>query len=135
VSSKSKADPLPDGLHPQARIGIHLFNEGKYYPAHDHLELAWRDTPGEEGLLYKAVLQIGIAYYHIRRGNTRGALKMFCRARRNLAGLPEDLLGVNLVQLQQDARQVEDQLRQLGPEELSPGRRAEFPGLPLISGR
>jgi len=131
VSSKSKAEALPEGLHPQARIGIRLFNEGKYYPAHDHLELAWRDTPGEEGLLYKAVLQIGIAYYHIRRGNTRGALKMFRRARRNLARLPEDLLGIDLIQLQQDADRIEKQTRANRQLRQDPQNNLRFPRLPL----
>lgn len=131
MSSKSKAEALPEGLHPQARIGIRLFNEGKYYPAHDHLELAWRDTPGEEGLLYKAVLQIGIAYYHIRRGNTRGALKMFRRARRNLARLPEDLLGIDLIQLQQDADRIEKQTRANRQLRQDPHNNLRFPRLPL----
>lgn len=131
MSSKSKAEALPEGLHPQARIGIRLFNEGKYYPAHDHLELAWRDTPGEEGLLYKAVLQIGIAYYHIRRGNTRGALKMFRRARRNLARLPEDLLGIDLIQLQQDADRIEKQTRANRQLRQDPQNNLRFPRLPL----
>lgn len=135
MSSKSSAETLPWNLHPQARIGIRLFNEGKFYPAHDHLELAWRDTPGKEGLLYKIILQIGIAYYHIKRSNTRGALKMFRRARRNLSDLPDVMLGIDLVQLQEDAREVEDQHHRLGTDQLSHGRRADFPALPLVPSR
>lgn len=131
MSSKSKTEALPRGLHPQARIGIRLFNEGKYYPAHDHLELAWRDVPGEEGLLYKAVLQVGIAYYHIRRGNTRGALKMFRRARRNLDRLPEVLLGIDLAQLQKDANRIEEQTRANRQLEQEAPSSLAFPKLPL----
>ncbi|MCD6424582.1 MAG: DUF309 domain-containing protein, partial [Anaerolineales bacterium] len=37
MNSPLKADPL----HPEARKGIKLFNEGKFYEAHDPLELAW----------------------------------------------------------------------------------------------
>ena len=130
MSLRSNADPLPHGLHPQARIGIRLFNAGEYYRAHDHLELAWRDAPGEEGLLYKAILQVGIAYYHIQRRNYRGALKMFQRGQANLEPLQEQTLGLNVKQLRYEARQVEKLLRKLGPEGISQLGKKAFPPLP-----
>lgn len=53
---------------------------GNYCNCHDALEEAWRrdERPGRE--LYQGLLQVGIAYYQIERGNTRGALKMLLRA-------------------------------------------------------
>jgi len=130
VSSKSKADPLPDGLHPQAEVGFRLFDQGAYYRAHDHLETAWQDTPGPHGDLYQGVLQIGIAYYHIERGKYRGALKMFQRGQVNLEPLQEQTLGLNVKQLRYEARQVEKLLRKLGPEGISQLGKKAFPPLP-----
>ena len=131
MSSKSNADPLPRGLHPQARTGIRLFNAGEYYRAHDHLELAWRDTPGEEGVLYQGILQVGIAYYHIRRENYRGALKMFRRARRNLTGLPDEFLEIDVEQLRADAGVIENQIKNANSMEKQPHENLNFPGVPL----
>lgn len=131
MSLRSNADPLPHGLHPQARIGIRLFNAGEYYRAHDHLELAWRDSPGEEGVLYQGILQVGIAYYHIQRGNDRGALKMFHRARQNLTVLPGEYLGIDLEQLQADAKLIEKQIWENNQDQKYPQKRLTFPKVPL----
>lgn len=104
-----------DAIHPKAREGIRLFNIGKYYEAHEPLEEAWMKTGSPERILYQGILQIGLAYYQIKRSNYRGALKMLLRGQRNLAPLGDALLGIDLTQLQEDARTVESALRQLGP--------------------
>jgi predicted metal-dependent hydrolase len=100
-------------IHPQAQKGIDLFNQGDFHAAHEYLELAWMDTFSPEKDLYQGILQIGLAYFQISRGNFRGALKMFRRGQRNLALLGDSLLGVNLKQLREDARQVETKLREI----------------------
>ena len=115
MNSHSKADPL----HPEARKGIELFNLGEFYKAHDPLELAWMETPSPERDLYQGILQIGLAYFQISRGNYRGALKMFKRGHRNLEPLGETLLGVDITRLRADARIVEEAIRLLGSERIS----------------
>lgn len=115
MNSPSKADPL----HPEARKGINLFNEGEFYEAHDLLELAWMDTQSPERDLYQGILQIGLAYFQISRGNYRGALKMFIKGQRNLKPLGPALLGVDINKLRADAEVVEKAVRHLGPDHLS----------------
>ncbi len=95
-----------------------LFNQGKYYEAHEPLEEAWMKTDSPERELYQGILQIGLAYFQITRGNYRGALKMFRRSTRNLSPLGDALLGIDLAQLQEDAQTVETALRQLGPHKV-----------------
>lgn len=111
MSTPLKAGPL----HPKAKAGIELFNKGEYYDAHEPLEEAWMKTDSPERDLYQGILQIGLAYYQINRGNYRGALKMFRRGFHNLDPLGDTLLGIDISQLQEDARTVETTLRQLGP--------------------
>lgn len=86
--------------------GLDLFNHGEFFEAHEALEAAWNqdDTPGRE--LYRAVLQIAVAYLQIERGNYNGALKMFLRVRQWIDPLPDFCRGVNVAQLRLDARQV-----------------------------
>ena len=105
-------------LHPKAKEGIKLFNQGEYYEAHEPLEEAWMKTDSPERDLYQGILQIGLAYYQITQGNYRGALKMFQRGFRNLSSLGDTQMGIDLVQLLTDARTIETTLRKLGPNDV-----------------
>jgi predicted metal-dependent hydrolase len=96
--------------------GLELFNEGEYFEAHEALELAWRAEHGPVRELYRGVLQIAVAYHHILRGNYRGAVKMFLRARGWLAPFPDQCQGIDLAGLRADAAGVEDALLNAGPE-------------------
>lgn len=60
--------------------GITLFNEQKYFKAHEVLETAWRAEKKPIRYLYQGILQAGIAYYHLRRGNRTGTLKLLNRS-------------------------------------------------------
>lgn len=111
-------DDGADLLTEEARIGIQLFNEGKYYEAHEHLELAWRGDPSPKRNLYIGILQAGVAYYHIQRRNYRGALKVIARARRWLNQLPAWYGGVHIARLRSDLDAVEAEVRRLGPGRL-----------------
>jgi predicted metal-dependent hydrolase len=111
-------------MHPKARRGIELFNQGKYFEAHEALEAAWMETGVPERDLYQGILQIGLAYFQISRGSYRGAIKMFGRGQRNLKALGDTLLNVDLSKLREQALIVENSLRNLGPDhldELDPG--------------
>jgi uncharacterized protein len=102
-------------LHPSAIAGIDLYNRKEYFEAHEELEIAWRDETGPIRDLYHGILQVGLGYYHIMRGNYKGAVKMFQRCSRWLDPFPEECRGVNVDQLKQDYRRVEELLLRLGP--------------------
>jgi predicted metal-dependent hydrolase len=69
-------------LDPRAREGVLLFNEGRYFEAHDALEAAWREEQGRLRQLYQGILEAGVVYLHLRRNNLRGALKVYRRCMR-----------------------------------------------------
>lgn len=112
--SSSCAEPLAA----QAEEGIVLFNQGEYYKCHDALEAAWNDDKSATRDLYKAVLQVGIAYFQIERGNYRGAMKMLLRVRQWLTPLPPICRGVNIAKLRENVAQVQTMLSELGPERI-----------------
>jgi uncharacterized protein len=115
---------------PQAAIrGLEYFNAGDYFEAHEFLEAAWRAESGPVRELYRGVLQVAVGYYHIKRGNFVGALKMFKRSRAWLAPFPENCQGINLAKLRQDMDLVENELVRLGPERISYFDPAFFPPL------
>ena len=107
-------DPLPH----YAVKGLEQFNRGKYFEAHDMLELAWMedDSPGRD--LYRAILQVSVAYYQTLRGNYNGAVKMFLRVRKWLDPLPEKCQGINIEKLRQEVREINQALVELGPERI-----------------
>ncbi|MFV1950250.1 MAG: DUF309 domain-containing protein [Anaerolineales bacterium] len=105
---------MPASIHPRARRGIELFNKGEYFEAHEELEGAWLETQPPERDLYQGILQIGLAYYHISRGNYGGALKMFHRGQLKLENLSVSMMGINISQFIEDASIVESNLRDLG---------------------
>ena len=102
-----------------AQRGLELFNKGEYFEAHELLEEIWKEdiTPGRE--LYRAVLQIAVAYLQITRRNYNGAIKMFWRSRQWIDPLPDECRGVDVAQLRKDARQVYRTLVDLGRERIS----------------
>lgn len=99
-----------------AAKGIEMFNEGHYYDCHDLLEEAWMADESSGRDLYRGILQVGIAYYQIERGNYRGALKMLLRVRQWLAPLPDVCRQVNVARLREDVERVHHALETLGPE-------------------
>ena len=104
---------------------------GEFYKAHDPLELAWMDTQSPERDLYQGILQIGLAYFQISRGNYRGAIKMFIRGQRNLKPLGDTLLGVDINKLRADADVVEKAIRLLGPDQITELDRRLIKPVPL----
>ena len=99
-----------DSLPTLAQQGLIAFNHGEFYRQHDLFEALWMETQGPVRNLYKAILQVGIAYYHIESGNYRGAYKMLQRSVQWLESLPSSCQGIDLDQFRIDAYAVRDHL-------------------------
>ena len=110
------AEACAEPLSELARSGLAKFNEGAYYKAHDALEAAWVADQGAGRDLYRGILQVGIAYHQIERGNYRGAMKMLLRVRQWLDPLPERCRGVDVAGLRADVARVYAALKALGPD-------------------
>lgn len=106
-------------LHPRAREGIILFNEGKYFEAHEELEAAWKDEKGKIRELYQGILQAGVTYLHITRGNYAGAIKVYARSMKWLKGWPETCRGVGIGQLRNDLDVAIEEVKRLGERRIT----------------
>ena len=106
--------PLPA----QAIAGLREFNRGEFYRQHDLFEALWVETAGPVRDLYRGILQVGVAYYQLERGNFRGALKMLQRSVQWLRPLPEICQGIDVAALRRDSTKVRAELQRLGPERL-----------------
>lgn len=107
-----------DSPSEQVLKGLHEFNQQEYFECHETLEAAWNAETGPVRELYRAILQIGIAYYQIQRRNYQGAHKMFLRSVQWFAPLPDRCQGIDVARLRADADVVRAQLEALGPERI-----------------
>ena len=108
----SQCQDSPSAL---VKKGLHEFNNREYYECHETLEEAWNEEKGPARELYRAILQVGIAYYQIQRHNYNGAHKMFLRTQQWFAPLPDRCQGINVGQLRIDAAAARAHLEALGP--------------------
>ncbi len=121
-SSFDCSGPLP----PHAVEGIRLFNEGKYFEAHEELETAWRAEHGPIRTLYQGILEIAVSYLHITRNNYDGAVKVYGRALKWLHNYPDACQGVDVAQFKRDAGDVFAEVQRLGPKQLADFDRSLF---------
>jgi hypothetical protein len=55
------------------------FNRGDYFEQHETLELLWRAEARPVRRLYQGILQIDVAFHHLRRRNYHGVMYMLTR--------------------------------------------------------
>lgn len=113
---RSQCDGTPP---PLVMKGLHEFNAHEYFECHETLEAAWNQEQGPVRELYRAILQVGIAYYQIQRRNYAGARKMFLRMVQWFAPLPDYCMGIDVALLHRDALAARAHLEALGPERIA----------------
>ena len=104
---------------PGLLAGIAQFNAGEYWECHETLEEIWRVEPDPIRYLYQGILQIGVGFYHLRRGNYRGAVNKLTSGLAYLAPSEPDCLRVDVARLRAEAGAVLAALTALGPEQLT----------------
>jgi predicted metal-dependent hydrolase len=98
-------------LHSYVR-GIRLFNEQRFFDAHEVLEDVWRAAPAQQKRFLQGLIQLAVALHHHSRGNTVGALSLLKRAARNLAAEPAQDRGIHLSELLQSISACADAIEQ-----------------------
>lgn len=116
-------DPLSD----LARTGLVEFNRGEYFEQHEHLELAWQAEKRPIREMYQGILQVGVAFLQIERGNWIGAIKMFRRGLPRLRTLPPICQGINMAAFCRAAEAIHAEVTALGPARLAEFDQSRFP--------
>jgi hypothetical protein len=83
-------------LEENHRLGISHFDAGRFFPAHEAWETAWkqaRDTDDAE--FYKGLSQLGAGYVHLLRGNAHGAMTLLRRAASRIGRYPPGHHGID----------------------------------------
>ena len=83
VEPTASAGELPRGRTPPLtpsdadelfRRGVSLFNEVRYWHAHEAWEALWRAAPDDDRDFYQGLIQVAAGLLHLQRRNRRGAL-------------------------------------------------------------
>jgi predicted metal-dependent hydrolase len=61
-------------LPAEAEEGVRLFNQRRYFEAHDLLEEVWLGRAGREKTFYQGLIQVAVGLYKIATGNQGGAV-------------------------------------------------------------
>src|SRR5688572_6042148 len=116
ASTMNECDEAPP---PLLLEGIAQFNRGEYFEQHETLELLWRAEPREVRRLYQGILQIGVAFHHLRHRNYHGTRYMLRRGADYLTTLAPRCQGVDVERLLNDAATALRAVEQLGPDRLA----------------
>ena len=52
---------------------LNLFNNQKWYEAHDAFENIWNTLDGDERQVIQGILQVSVSQFHLSKGNVNGA--------------------------------------------------------------
>ena len=112
---------------------VRLFNEGRYWHAHEALEQAWREgkSPFYQGLIIYAS-----AFVHAQRGNPRGVVLQLQKVPRYLQRYPAAYLGVDVEGILRHAGELIEEVRRAGmPEGEALRQLIRWPRLELDAAR
>ena len=106
------------------RLAREHFRAGRFFPAHEAWETAWkqsRDTEDHE--LFKGLSQLGAGYVHLLRGNAHGAATLLRRAGGRIGRYPAGRLEIDTAVVAEHARRDADAVER---GEIVPGPEARF---------
>jgi predicted metal-dependent hydrolase len=112
--------------------GIAQFNRGEFFEQHETLELLWRAEHRDVRRLYQGILQIGVAFFHLRRLNHHGTVYMLTRGAAYLAPFAPHCQGVDVQALLGAAAAALAEVQRLGPDRLGEFDRGLIPTVRLI---
>src|SRR5205823_1405615 len=99
-----------------------LWNEQRYYEAHDVLEQLWlKEEHAETARFFQGLIQAAGAFVHLQKNfeqpshakhsrRLRPATRLFALALRNLESLPDEFRGLDLVNFRQLLMRVREQI-------------------------
>src|SRR4051812_9317775 len=95
VATPRTLEPVPDAY----KLGIEYLRAGRYFEAHEELELVWRSAPPEERDFYQGLVHVAVAWYQAGRGKPVATHRQLEKALRRLAAFEPTHRGVDVAAL------------------------------------
>ena len=91
-------------------FALNLFNDQKWYEAHDAFEDIWNTVDGDQRQVIQGILQVSVSQFHLSKGNLNGATILLGEG----LGRIKTRTNINLgIDLQSFCKCLEDLLRKL----------------------
>jgi uncharacterized protein len=76
--------------------GLELIRQGRYFEAHEELELVWRAADAGERDFYQGLVHVAVAWYQAGRGRRVATASQLDKAARRLAAFAPAHRGVDV---------------------------------------
>ena len=96
-------------------FALKLFNDQKWYEAHDAFEDIWNTVDGDQRQVIQGILQVSVSQFHLSKGNLNGATILLGEGLGRIKTRTKIDLGIDLESFCQC---LEDLLRKLQYKEL-----------------
>jgi len=91
------------------KTGLADIRAGRFFAAHEELELAWRAADDEERDFFQGLVHVAVAWYQAGRGNRVGATRQLEKALRRLERYEPEHRGLDVARIRrslEDARGI-----------------------------
>jgi predicted metal-dependent hydrolase len=78
------------------KAGLDHIRAGRFFEAHEELEIVWRAAPAEERDFYQGLVHAAVAWYQAGRGNTVGTRRQLEKGLRRLERYEPEHEGVDV---------------------------------------
>ena len=79
--------------------GIALFNQKKFYDAHESWEELWSEYRLKDEIFIQGLIQLAVAYFHITNLNLKGSKNLFNKCLPKLKKFPTNHRNINLLKI------------------------------------
>lgn len=86
----------PATVEESLELGARLWDEERFFEAHECLENVWHASPADDRDLWQGVIQVAVAEVHRQRGNSSGAATLYRRAAGRLNAYPPQHRGIDV---------------------------------------
>jgi predicted metal-dependent hydrolase len=86
------------------KAGLEHIRAGRFFEAHEELELSWRAAAPEERDFYQGLVHVAVAWYQAGRGNAVGAGRQLEKGLRRLERYEPEHRGVDVADVRRQLR-------------------------------
>ncbi len=80
-------------------LAVELWDQERFFEAHECLEDVWHHAPEEDREFWKGVIQVAVGCVHHQRGNAAGSMTLLGRAADRLSAYPDVHHGTDVEEL------------------------------------
>ncbi|MEO2083242.1 MAG: DUF309 domain-containing protein [Desulfurobacteriaceae bacterium] len=106
LSQLGDFEPVGEDIEKNVEMARKLFDAGLYFEVHELLEEIWMGEFGKDRDFLQALIQIGVAYYHLDNYNRRGYFLLLENALQLLSGYSGTVYSVDVDELKERIKEI-----------------------------